>query len=182
MSDAFHIEGTSQLLRSHVFDVERRTIGHDGTTFDRDVAVHRGAVAVLAVNDVGEIGLIRQYRSTFDRFTWEIPAGTLDVDGEEPLATAQRELLEEMGVVASDWTLLGRFMNSPGWTDQVMTIYEARGLADAQRAPAGPEESSSTVHWLAKEELRETLRREPAIDSTMVVALHRVFGNFFDGA
>ena len=181
MSDAFRIEGMTRLLHSHAFDVERRTIGHDGTTFERDVAVHRGAVAVLVVNDAGEIGLIRQYRSTFDRPTWEIPAGTQDVHGEEPLATAQRELLEEMGVVASDWTLLGRFMNSPGWTNQVMTIYEARGIKPGERAPAGPEESSSTVHWMAKEELRETLRREPAIDSTMVVALHRVFGNFFDG-
>jgi 8-oxo-dGTP pyrophosphatase MutT (NUDIX family) len=182
VSGAFQIEGMTRLLHSHVFDVERRTIGHDGTTFERDVAVHRGAVAVLAINDAGEIGLIRQYRSTFDRLTWEIPAGTQDVDGEEPLATAQRELLEEMGVVANDWTQLGRFMNSPGWTNQVMTIYEARGLTGAPRAPSGPEESSSTVHWIAKDELRETLRQEPAIDSTMVVALHRVFGNFFDGA
>ena len=182
MSDAFRIEGTAPLLHSRVFDVERRTIVHQGSRFQRDVAVHRGAVAVLAINADGQIGLIRQYRSTFDRSTWEIPAGTRDVDGEEPLATAKRELLEELGVTASHWTLLGRFMNSPGWTDQVMTIYEARELGEGERAPAGPEESSSSVHWLSRDELRESLRAEPAVDCTMAVALHRVFGDFFDGA
>ena len=55
MSDGFHIEGSTTLLHSTVFDVERRTVGHGGSTFERDVAVHRGAVAVLAINDAGQI-------------------------------------------------------------------------------------------------------------------------------
>lgn len=180
MSDSFRIEGTTPLLHSHVFDVERRLISHGGSIFERDVALHRGAVAVLAINDRSEIGLIRQYRAPFDRYNWEIPAGTLDVDDEDPLDCAKRELLEEMGCEAQHWTLLGRFLSSPGWTNQVMTIYEARDLRMGPRAPSGPEESSSTVHWLSPEDLRATLRREPAVDSTMAVALNRVFGTFFD--
>ena len=180
MNKSFRIEGTTPLLHSRVFDVERRVIGYDGGTFERDVATHRGAVAILVVNDAQEIGLIRQYRAAFDASGWEIPAGTRDVDGEDALMCAKRELREEMGCVAASWTLLGRFMNSPGWTDQVMTIFEARDLSITDRSPAGPEELNSVVRWFAKEELRETLLREPAIDSTMVVALHRIFGTFLD--
>ncbi|HEV3268993.1 MAG TPA: NUDIX hydrolase [Acidimicrobiales bacterium] len=168
------------MFHSHVFDVERRTIRHGETTFERDVAVHHGAVAVLAVNELGQIGFIRQYRATFDELLLEIPAGTRDVEGESPLATAKRELLEELGYEAADWTLLGRFMNSPGWTNQVMTVYEARQLTERERDPAGPEERSSTILWLSPEEVRRTLRGTPAVDSTTAIALHRVFGTFFD--
>jgi hypothetical protein len=85
-----------------------------------------------------------------------------------------------MGYHASEWRLLGRFMNSPGWTNQVMTIFEARGLTEGERAPAGPEEESSTIAWLSPEALRSELRAAPAIDSTTAIALQRVFGTFFD--
>ena len=180
MSGEFRIVGTTPLLTSHVFDVERRTIEHDGTQFQRDVVTHKGAAAVLVLNERNEIGLIRQYRATFDLVNWEIPAGTYDVEGEDPLATAKRELAEELGVTAAKWTLLGRFMTSPGWTNQVMTIFEARELTMVPRVPVGPEEASSSVHWLAADQLRELLRQQRAVDSTMTVALHRVFGTYFD--
>ncbi len=180
MSDSFDIERTETLLHSRVFDVERRTIRHDGTSFDRDVAVHKGAVAILVFNDAGEIGLLHQYRSAFDSYLWEIPAGTQDVEDEDPLDTAKRELREELGVDAHQWRVLGRFMNSPGWTNQVMTIYEAREVTQLDRLPAGPEESASSVRWVAVEDLRATLASAGAIDSTTAVALHRVFGTFFD--
>jgi 8-oxo-dGTP pyrophosphatase MutT (NUDIX family) len=180
VSDSFEVEGSDVVFRSHVFDVERRTIRHGKTKFRRDVAVHQGAVAILAINERDEIGVIRQYRSTFDDFLLEIPAGTRDVTDEPPLETAQRELLEEMGFTASEWRELGRFMNSPGWTNQVMIIFEARGLSEAERAPAGPEEKSSTIAWLSPTTLRQELRAAPAIDSTTAIALQRVFGTFFD--
>jgi 8-oxo-dGTP pyrophosphatase MutT (NUDIX family) len=180
VSDSFDIERTEKLLHSKVFDVERRSIRHDGETFDRDIAVHKGAVAILVFNDADEIGLMRQYRSAFNAYLWEIPAGTQDVDNEDPLDTAKRELREELGVDAKQWRLLGRFMNSPGWTNQVMTIYEAREITQLDRLPAGPEESASSVRWVAVKDLKETLASEGAIDSTTAVALHRVFGTFFD--
>lgn len=180
MSGDFRVDRTEVVFHSFVFDVQRRTVVHGAEVFERDVAAHPGAVAILAVNDRGEVGLIRQYRATFDTELWEIPAGTQDVEGESPLEAAQRELREEMGVEASQWRLLGRFMNSPGWTDQIMTVYEARGLRDVPREPAGPEERSAGVHWLAPEVLFATLRDLPAFDSTMAIALLRVFGDFLE--
>ncbi|MGB8197834.1 MAG: NUDIX hydrolase [Acidimicrobiales bacterium] len=180
MSESFRVVGTKMLLQSHVFGVEQRTVEHDGTTFERDVVTHLGAVAILAINERDEIGMIRQYRTPFERFCWEVPAGTLDVPGEDTLSAAKRELAEELGCEASEWTLLGRFMTSPGWSNQLMTIYEARGLTLSERRPAGPEETSASVRWFSRDELRETLRREPAIDNSTVVALGRVDGTFFD--
>ncbi len=180
MSDSFHVVGTTPLLSSYVFSVERRLIDHDGATFERDVVTHKGAVAMLAINEHGEIGLIRQYRAPFDRFCWEIPAGTLDVPGEDVLVAAKRELREELGCEADDWSLLGTFMTSPGWSNQLMHIFEARSLHDVARDPSGPEETSSSVRWFSPVQLRETLRGEPAIDNTMAVALNRVYGTFFD--
>jgi ADP-ribose pyrophosphatase len=180
VSDSFHVERAELLLRSHVFDVERRTVSHDGTTFERDVVTHQGAVAILARDEQGRVGMIRQYRAPFYSFTWEIPAGTRDVAEEDPLETAKRELREELGCEASQWTLLGRFMVSPGWTDQTMIIYEALGLTHMDRRPEGPEEASSSVHWLSPSALRETLWAEDFIDSTVATALNRVFGTFFE--
>ncbi|MGH3732983.1 MAG: NUDIX hydrolase [Acidimicrobiales bacterium] len=180
MSDSFHVEGAEIAFRSRVFNVEKRTIRHGDDRFVRDIAVHPGAIAVLVINERGEIGFIRQYRSTFDQELLEIPAGTRDVAGEDPLDTAKRELLEEMGLEASEWTFIGRFMNSPGWSTQVMWVYEARALTKREREPAGPEERSATIHWYSPEELRPLLRNAYAIDSTTAIALHRLIGNFLD--
>jgi 8-oxo-dGDP phosphatase len=176
----FRVISSTALLHSYVFDVERVTVEHAGETFERDVARHRGAVAILAVNDAGEVGVLRQYRSSVDRVTLEIPAGTCDVSGEEPLATAQRELREELGCEAKSWRQLIEVMVSPGWTDQLMTIFEARELTMLERAPEGPEESASRIEWLSPAQLREALVSERALDATMSVALNRVFGTLFD--
>ncbi|MHB1088917.1 MAG: NUDIX domain-containing protein [Acidimicrobiales bacterium] len=180
MNVPFRVIATEKLLSSYVFDVERRTVAHNDTTFERDVVTHRGAVAILARNEHDEIGFLRQYRAPFDAFILEVPAGTMDVDTEDELATAKRELREELGCEATSWRTLGRFTVSPGWTNQVMTIFEATGLSYMERAPEGPEELTSTVMWMPIHEIKAALRREPTIDYTVAVALHCVFGSFFD--
>lgn len=182
MSGGFRIARRTTRLTGRVFQVETLEIeAPDGTTFTRDVAVHPGAVAVLAINEHDEVGLIHQYRATVDRVCWEVPAGTLDHEGETPLDAAKRELVEEIGYAATEWRQLGRFMNSPGWTDQVMTIYEARGLSARPRDPDGPEERLAEVGWFDRAALRALLAGEDAIDAMTAISLHRLFGDFFDG-
>ncbi len=180
MTASFRVVATEQLLSSYVFGVERRTVEHGTTVFKRDVVTHRGAVAILARNDRNEFGFLRQYRAPFDAFILEVPAGTMDVDAEDELETAKRELREEMGCEAATWRRVGRFTVSPGWTNQVMTIFEASDLTMVERAPEGPEELSSTVLWLPVDQIKETLRAEATIDYTVAVALHCVFGSLFD--
>ncbi len=101
----------------------------DGAQASREVVEHPGAVAIVALDEAGQVLLIRQYRHAVSRLLWELPAGLRDVPGEPPLATAQRELLEEAGYRASDWRVLVDFFPSPGISTERLRIYLARGLS-----------------------------------------------------
>jgi 8-oxo-dGDP phosphatase len=98
---------------------------------ERTVVTHPGAVAILALDDAQRVLMIRQYRHPVGRLLWEIPAGLQDADGESPLQTAQRELLEETGYRASRWHTLLDYFSSPGYTTERIRIFLARGVEQA---------------------------------------------------
>ncbi|WP_406214888.1 NUDIX domain-containing protein [Streptomyces canus] len=104
----------------------------DGSVVRRDYQVHPGSVAVLALDDEDRVLLIRQYRHPVRQKLWEIPAGLLDVPGENPLHAAQRELYEEAHVKAEDWRVLTDVYTSPGGCDEAIRIFLARGLSEAE--------------------------------------------------
>ncbi|MDQ0962842.1 MULTISPECIES: NUDIX hydrolase [unclassified Streptomyces] len=104
----------------------------DGSVVRRDYQVHPGSVAVLAVDDEGRVLLIKQYRHPVRHKLWEIPAGLLDVPGENPLHAAQRELYEEAHVKAEDWRVLTDVYTTPGGCDESVRIFLARNLSEAQ--------------------------------------------------
>jgi ADP-ribose pyrophosphatase len=176
VSGDFTIMGRETLLSSYVFAVERRTISHQGESYTRDIAMHPGAVAMVAINDRDQVGLVRQYRATVDQVLWEIPAGTIDASDHDPLFTAQRELLEELGVSATAWRLIAEVYVSPGWTDQVMHIYEARGLTVVGRSPDGPEENAAEVKWLDRNQVRDLLDGGTINDATLTIGLRHYLG------
>lgn len=176
MSEIFKVVSSEQLLSSFVFDVERRTVAGAETHFERDVVVHNGAVAVIPVRSDGHVGLLKQYRATFDREIWEIPAGTLDVYGESVIDAAQRELLEEIGGVSNQWRALGTYMVSPGWTNQVMHLFEASNVELSASSPSGPEEEAMSVHWLDLAEIQELVTGTEILDYSLSMALLRRFG------
>jgi 8-oxo-dGTP pyrophosphatase MutT (NUDIX family) len=100
-----------------------------GSTARRDWTRHLGAAAVVALDDSGQIALIRQYRHPIGRFMWEIPAGLADVPGEFGVDTAKRELAEEADLTASRWDLLVQVHTSPGFSDELLQVFLARDLA-----------------------------------------------------
>ena len=100
----------------------------DGDALTRDYIDHPGAVAVLPMNDAGEVLLIKQYRHPVGMDLWEIPAGLLDVHGEGFVVGAARELAEEADLVAETWNVLVDFFNSPGSSSEAIRIYLARDL------------------------------------------------------
>lgn len=102
----------------------------DQSHVERTVVSHPGAVAVLAIDDGNRVLMIKQYRHPVGRELWEIPAGLRDAEGEPPLQTARRELLEEVGYTASEWYALIDYLTSPGFTDERIRIYLARGLTE----------------------------------------------------
>lgn len=104
----------------------------DGTVVHRDYQVHPGSVGVLALDDEGHVLVIRQYRHPVRQKLWEIPAGLLDVPGENPLHAAQRELYEEAHVKAEDWRVLADVYTTPGGSDEAVRIFLARDLSEAE--------------------------------------------------
>jgi ADP-ribose pyrophosphatase len=103
----------------------------DGATAARDYQEHPGAVGVLAIDDERRVLLVRQYRHPVRHRLWELPAGLLDVPGENPLHAAQRELYEEAHTKAGEWRTLIDFYSSPGGSSEALRIFLARDLADA---------------------------------------------------
>jgi ADP-ribose pyrophosphatase len=101
----------------------------DGDVAARDVIEHPGAVAVAALDGLGRVLLIRQYRHPVGRLLWELPAGLRDVAGEPLLDTAIRELREETGYSASSWNVLADCFTSPGILAERLRIFLARGVS-----------------------------------------------------
>ena len=129
-----------------VIDVEHWQVRlPDGSLGLREVALHKGAAAVVPVDEQGRVPMVRQFRAPIGRVTLEIPAGRLE-PGEEPRAAAARELAEETSLVASDLRHLVRVYGSPGFTDEKTDVFLATGLA---QGPACPDEGEFLrVAWL----------------------------------
>ena len=128
----------------------------DDELAERDVVIHPGAVAVLALDDTRRVLLIRQYRHPVGRLLWEIPAGLRDVSGEPPWATARRELLEEAGYRARDWRVLADYYTSPGFSTERLRVFLARDLefvpeSERDFVPEG-EEIQLVPAWLPLDE------------------------------
>ncbi|WP_031511112.1 NUDIX domain-containing protein [Streptomyces megasporus] len=109
-----------------------RVVMPDGSVAARDYQVHPGSVAVLALDERDRVLVINQYRHPVRHKLWEIPAGLLDVPGENPLHAARRELYEEAHVEAEDWRVLIDMYTSPGGSDEAVRIFLARGLSEAE--------------------------------------------------
>jgi ADP-ribose pyrophosphatase len=119
-----------------------------GNTARREVVEHRGAVAVVALDEQDRVALIEQYRHPLGRRLWELPAGLLDSAGEEPVEAAARELAEEVDLAAGRWEVLLDLALSPGFTDEALRVYLARGLRPLPSAPRVDEEADLRWSWV----------------------------------
>lgn len=111
----------------------------------REVVEHYGAVAIAAIDEQDRVVLVHQYRYPIGRRLWELPAGLLDVAGEPPVRTAQRELAEEAGLAAEDWSVLVDVATSPGFTDEVVRVFLATGLSEVTRPDAVGDEEADLI-------------------------------------
>lgn len=144
----------------------------DGTTFERDVVRNLAVVGIVPLLDDGRtVLLVSQYRGPVDRFLLEIPAGLCDVPGEEPEATARRELVEEVGREAGELLPLATYYPSAGFSDQFVRLYLATGLTTVPHDRHGPEEDHMTVHEFDLDHLDEAIASGELADSKTIIGL-----------
>ncbi|PKM89031.1 MAG: ADP-ribose pyrophosphatase [Firmicutes bacterium HGW-Firmicutes-12] len=106
----------------------------NGKKASREMVLHPGAVAIAALTEENELLMVRQYRYPIKEVSFELPAGKLEKD-EDPLASAKRELEEETGFWAKDWEKLTAFFTSPGFANEIIHLYLARGLEERKAHP-----------------------------------------------
>lgn len=123
-----------------------------GTTARREVVEHFGAVAIAALDDDGRVAMVYQYRHPVGRRLWELPAGLLDIGGEAPHLTAARELEEEIGFAATEWQVLVDLVSTPGFSDESVRVYLAKGVSEIGRPEAHDEEADMVVRWYPLDE------------------------------
>ncbi|GAA1233368.1 MULTISPECIES: NUDIX hydrolase [Streptomyces] len=129
----------------------------DGSVVRRDYQVHPGSVAVLALDDQGRVLILKQYRHPVRHKLWEIPAGLLDIPGENPLHAAQRELYEEAHVKAEDWRVLTDVYTTPGGCSEAVRVFLARDLSEAEGERFEVEDEEADME-LARVPLGELVR------------------------
>ncbi|MBF6340797.1 NUDIX hydrolase [Nocardia abscessus] len=142
-----------------------------GRVVEREVIEHHGAVAVAAIDDDDNVVLINQYRHPIGRRLLELPAGLLDLPGEDPLLAARRELAEETGLAAREWAVLVDVVLSPGFTDEALRVYLARDLYETDRPEPELEEADlEVVRMPVQEAVRAALAGE-IVNATAVAGV-----------
>ena len=162
---------SERMYAGRVWNVRRDRFRFGDHELTRDYVDHTGAVAVLA-RDGDRVLLINQYRHPIRSRDWELPAGLLDMECEDPLAAAQRELAEEADLVASEWSELVVMATSPGGSDEVIRIYEARGVREAPEVFARTEEEAELVQrWVPLEEAVEAVLAGRLHNAVLLIAV-----------
>ncbi|MFM7390069.1 MAG: NUDIX hydrolase [Vampirovibrionales bacterium] len=143
----------------------------NGEQRQRDVVTHPGGVCVLPLLDEQTALLIEQFRYATGEFLLEAPAGKLDVDGETPFEAVQRELWEETGYQATQWQEQGFIYTAPGFCDERIYLYTARGLYLAETHRPIDEEEAITLKPYTKTALQALLKTHQLKDAKTLALL-----------
>jgi ADP-ribose pyrophosphatase len=157
---------SGKVISLHLQDVELP----NGKESKREIIKHPGAVAILAVTDDNKIVMVEQYRKALERTIVEIPAGKLE-KGEEPAICARRELEEETGYVCESLELLTSFYTSPGFADEIVHVYLAKGLTKKENSAALDEDEFVNIEELTLEEAVRYIKEQKIYDAKTIYAV-----------
>jgi len=148
----------------------KRLVLPNGVERDAVIVHPKGAVAILPVTETGYL-LLRQYRYAIGQYIYEAPAGTME-DGEEPAETARRELIEEAGMAAKTFIPKGFIYTTPGFTDEKIWLFEARGLTPSHEYEKDADEVIE-VKPVTREETDAMVENGTICDAKTICLLHR---------
>jgi ADP-ribose pyrophosphatase len=158
------------VFTGRILDVSVRTVLlPNGEKSTREVVLHKGAAAIVAVDEQGRVPLVRQFRAPLERVMLELPAGKKDSAEEDPLTCARRELREETGLTATHWQLLTHMASTPGFSSEVISLYLATGLA--QGDTGRDEDEFMDVVWEDLSSLTRRVRAGEIVDSKTALGL-----------
>lgn len=164
-------KSSTEVFSGHIMKVYKDEIFLGEKTATREVVRHKGATAILAVDENGSAFFVEQFRYPIGAPVFEAPAGKID-PGEIPLECAKRELLEECGVTAEKWTELGPMFSSPGFCDEVIHLFLAENLSES--VPNPDEDEFLDIIRLPLSEVLEKVRKGEIPDSKTQVLVLRV--------
>lgn len=166
------VESSDLVFRGRVWDIRHEVFRFGEGVLGRDFMAHTGAVAVLALDEFDRFLAIRQYRHAVRLREWELPAGLLDIAGEDALHCARRELAEEVDLEAEDWSVLLDYASSPGGSNEIVRIYLARTLREASELHVRhAEEADMETRWVTLDEAHEAVLRGRISNSIFVAAV-----------
>ncbi len=168
----FRVTSHQAIYNGKVFNVLVDSIEYDsGIKGVREVVQHPGGAAVVGLFPDGTVLLVRQYRYPLNAWLWEIPAGKLDRE-EDPLDAARREFREETGYQAESIRLLMRIHTTPGFCDETLYLYIAKGLTPDPRGQQLEEgEHTLTVHRLPLDDVIGMIEKGEITDSKTICAI-----------
>ncbi len=160
------------LLKCRRFEIVRKeTVRSDGRRGVVEIVVHPGAVVVLPLLSDDELIMLRNFRPALDRELWELPAGTLDVEGETPRAAALRELEEEAGFSAGSIAPLGEFYTSPGVMTELIRAFVATDLIETTQRLEATEQI--VAERMSVTEALAMIRDGRIVDAKTIITLLR---------
>ena len=146
----------------------------NGETALREVACHPGAAGIVALDDDGNVILVRQHRIAVGRLTLEIPAGHALSPDERPLDVAARKLREEAGFEAERFSQFSRFINTPSFSNQHTALFLATGLTPSDRSKLGPETPRAEVRLFSLDEAYDMVINGTIVDAKTIIAILRL--------
>jgi len=157
---------SGKVISLHLQDVELPNGKHS----KREIIKHPGAVAILAITDDKKIVMVEQYRKALERTIVEIPAGKLE-KGEEPAVCARRELEEETGYECTELELLTSFYTSPGFADEIVHVFLAKGLTKKENSASLDEDEFVNLEELTLVESLQYIKEQKIYDAKTIFAV-----------
>jgi 8-oxo-dGTP pyrophosphatase MutT (NUDIX family) len=168
----FRHVGDQLIHRGFIVSTVKATfIDPNGDPFERDVIRHPGAVAVVPMTDAASVLLVHQFRPAVNRWLFEVPAGTCDVEDEPLETTAHRELAEELGRAAGRLQLLTQCLNTPGFCDEVTTVFMATDLHPVPTNRQGLEEGFMTIEEMPLSRFDDLVEDGTIVDAVTILGV-----------